>query len=420
MVEKIRNILDEQLLVINPNEQELAELGKLTIQVIKGIKSNLKKYRIKANVFIGGSFAKKTIIKKNKYDIDLFVRFNKKYNEQELFRLLSKIVPKKSERLHGSRDYYRFKINNKIEFEIIPVIEIKKPSEARNITDLSYFHVQYITKAINKNKKLSNEIKVAKAFTHYQDCYGAESYIRGFSGYALEILVVYYNGFQNFIKAIAKTESGKKLFLDPSKLYKNQQELIGSMNESKLNSPLVLIDPTYKERNALAGLSNECLEKFRVVCINFLKKPSADFFKSIDKESEFEKKYGKKLIKIEVKSNRQAGDIAGTKIRKFHEFFVQQASRYFDIINSDFVYNEVSNMGKILFVGKLKNKIDFRGPNTSMKEALALFKREHKKIIIKKKIAYASKDNFKDFSEFLIFFKTKNKKIIESMSISFV
>lgn len=417
MVEKIKDILREELVLISPSKMELEELNKLTLEVIKEINSKIKKLKIKASVFIGGSFAKKTIIKKNKYDIDLFIRFNKKYEEKELARLLSKLVPNKSEKLHGSRDYFRLKVNEGLEFEIIPVVEISKPSEARNITDLSYFHVKYITRKISKNKKLADEIKIAKAFTHYQDCYGAESYIRGFSGYGLEILISHYKGFVNFIKAIAKSEPGKRIFLDPEKAYKNNQEIMLKMNESKLNSPIVLIDPTFSDRNALAGLSDECLEKFRVVCINFLKKPSLDFFKSIDKEIEFEKKHSKKLIKFEVKSNRQAGDIAGTKIRKFYEYFIKQAQRYFEILDSSFVYNEATNVGKILFVGNLKNKLEFRGPLKSMEEQLKLFKKEHKKIIFKNNIAWAYEENFKSFSEFLKFFKSKNKKVIESMSV---
>src|SRR3989344_5865150 len=109
----------------------------------------------------------------------------------------SKIVPKNAVRIHGSRDYFVVKENNNFEFEIIPTLKIKKPSEAKNIIDLSYFHVNYVRNKL-KNKKLADEIKLAKAFIHYSDCYGAESYINGFSGYAVELLVIYYGSFTKF------------------------------------------------------------------------------------------------------------------------------------------------------------------------------------------------------------------------------
>ena len=36
-----------------------------------------------------------------------------------------------------------------------------------------------------------------------------------------------------------------------------------NLNASKLNSPIILIDPTYKQRNTLAALSNETFENFK-------------------------------------------------------------------------------------------------------------------------------------------------------------
>lgn len=49
-----------------------------------------------------------------------------------------------------------------------------------------------------------DEIKIAKAFCHATGCYGAESYIKGFSGYALELLIYHYKSFQSFVKAMTK------------------------------------------------------------------------------------------------------------------------------------------------------------------------------------------------------------------------
>jgi tRNA nucleotidyltransferase (CCA-adding enzyme) len=417
MVEKIRDIVSKQILMISPTKLELEELEQRTKKVLFEINSKIKKFKIKARVFVGGSFAKKTIIRKNKYDIDLFVRFNKSYTEKELSKYLAKIIPRGSEKVHGSRDYYRLKISSSLEFEIIPVFEIKKPSESKNTTDLSYFHVNYISKAIAKNKKLADEIKIAKAFAHYQDCYGAESYIRGFSGYSLEILVVYYGSFEKFIRAMVKIESGKRVYLDPAKFYKNSQEIVMLMNESKIYSPIVLIDPTFKERNALAGLSAECLERFRLACIKFIKSPNSAFFVSKDKEGDFDKKYSNNVIKIEVKTNKQAGDIAGTKIRRFYEYFIKQTSRYFKIMNSGFVYDDSSNVGKLLIVVDVKNKVEFRGPPVEMKNQLALFKKEHSKIIIRGGVAWAYEENYKDFNEFFKDFKKKNFEVIKAMDV---
>ena len=53
-----------------------------------------------------------------------------------------------------------------------------------------------------KDKDVLLGIRIAKAFCHANNSYGAESYINGFSGYALELLVYYYGSFLKFIKGI--------------------------------------------------------------------------------------------------------------------------------------------------------------------------------------------------------------------------
>jgi len=293
MAPRIKEVLNEEILKITPSGEEVKSINFKVREILSALSGNMKKSKIKADVFIGGSFAKDTLIRKGKHDVDIFVRFDsEKYGEEEkLAELLKKIVPKNSVRVHGSRDYFRIKQDN-IEFEIIPVLKIKKPSEAKNITDLSYFHVNYIKNKIKKNKKLADEIRLAKAFLYYQNCYGAESYINGFSGYAVELLMVSYGGFVRFLDSCLKHDFSKgKIIIDAEKLYKNKETIMREMNEAKLNSPIVLVDPTFKERNALAALSNETFDKFKQVAAKFAKNPSEKFFEFEDREKILDKKY---------------------------------------------------------------------------------------------------------------------------------
>ena len=51
-----------------------------------------------------------------------------------------------------------------------------------------------------------------------------------------------------------------------------------NLNESKLQSPIVFVDPTFKERNALAALSRETFEKFKKASKVFLRAPSKRYF----------------------------------------------------------------------------------------------------------------------------------------------
>ena len=210
-------------------DADLKAIEKKAEEFVSELEKAKRKKKIKADIFIGGSLAKKTILKRKEYDIDIFVRFDKKYKDDGISDLLDRMI--RGKRIHGSRDYFQVEKGGII-FEIIPVIKVNKAKEARNVTDLSFFHVKYVTNKIKKKPKLSNEIMLAKHFCYAQKCYGAESYIKGFSGYALELLIVYYKGFVNFLRNMAKSK--EQIVIDPEKHYKNKEDILNSLNEAKL------------------------------------------------------------------------------------------------------------------------------------------------------------------------------------------
>ena len=155
---------------------------------LKRLGKIVKENSIKAEVFAGGSIAKGTFLK-NDHDVDVFVKFDLKYSGKDISKILGKILkPLNPKLVHGSRDY--FSVEDNLIFEIIPVLNITKSEQAENIMDMSPLHVDWVIK--NSNVKLRNEIRLAKQFCKSINVYGAESYIKGFSGHVLDILVIYY------------------------------------------------------------------------------------------------------------------------------------------------------------------------------------------------------------------------------------
>ncbi len=385
---KLNEILKSALNKVKPSEEEMNEINGKSEELIKIIKEELKKIDIKTEVFVGGSFAKGTLIKKKNYDIDIFARFSGEVNSNFLEEALRKIS-NNIEKIHGSRDYFIIKDKNRV-YEIVPVKMIKTPREAENSADLSYFHVNYVKGRIAKNKKLANDILLAKAFCYASGCYGAESYVMGFSGYAIELLVLHYKGFLQFIKAMAKAKS--KIILDDAKHYKGKEELLAFVNEAKLQSPIIVIDPTFKERNATAALSNNTFKKFQDNCRKFLNKPSLTFFE----EKEFDigaiKKEAKKkkaeLISLALTTDRQAGDIAGTKLRKVSEFILREIEKYAVVIRKEFDYDG-KKTARAYFAVKKEKKLLLKGPPIKMTEHAERFRQAHKKTIVKKGVLYA-------------------------------
>jgi len=408
MNKKAKEVLKKQINLIKPSAKEQEVLEKETDRFVENLEGKIKKGKIKAEVFVGGSLAKGTLIKKSKYDIDIFVRFDGKYKDNEISEILGKLIQGK--RVHGSRDYFQVSIKG-ILFEIVPTIKINKPEQAGNVTDLSYFHVNYIKNKIKKNKKLAEEIMLAKSFCFSQNCYGAEGYIKGFSGYALELLVSYYGSFLKFANAAKEKD---KIIIDAKKFYKNEKQVLLELNEAKLQSPIVFVDPTFKERNALAALSLETFEKFKKSCREFLRNPSERFFEKQDTEKNLRKRY-KKLIIIEAKTNKQKGDIAGSKLKKFYEFFVFKLSRHFDIKVRAFEYDENSSIGKMYFVLEQKKAIIVEGPPINKIENLVKFKKKHKNCYIKARKAYARE---KPKNIRIIINELKKDRVLKEMDIT--
>ena len=408
------------MLEIDKREQNT--IKKSVLSLVESLQEEITKQKIQAEVFIGGSFAKGTLVRKEIYDIDIFVRFD--WRIGPISEILGRIIKKVSLRkalpfklLHGSRDYFQLKKGENIIFEVIPVYKIKRPHEARNVMDLSYFHVNYIRRKL-RGDNLRKEVLLAKQFCQAQHIYGAESYIHGFSGYGLECLIVRYKSFLNMIKKLCKIK--ERIVLDPEKHYKNETEALLSLNESKLHSPIVLIDPTWKERNVLAALSQDTFKKFQNTVRRFLAAPSSDFFK-IKKfnASDLIKAHSKdkESVHLQLSTDRQAGDIAGTKMKKFAKFLEHELSRFFNVLESEFVYVEGQRSDLYLLLKK-KIRVIITGPPVNMKEDARAFENIHKNVLEKSGRLYAEHIISFSAKEFLNSFSKKQKKKLAEMGIT--
>ena len=418
MKANVNSVLTKVSEQISPFKNELKEIEKKLKYFLTKLKNNSKKLKLEVEVFVGGSFAKKTIIRKKEYDVDIFLRFDKKYENKELSKLAEKILKGIVKRkIHGSRDYFEVEIDKNLFFEIIPVRKVKNTKNSENITDLSYSHVSYVRKKL-KSEKILRDVKIDKAFFYANKLYGAESYIGGFSGYSLELLIYHYGSFLKFLKSVLKEK--KKIVIDTEKQFKNKQQVLMDLNAAKLDSPIVLVDPTYKYRNVLAALTNETFEDFKGVAKKFLENPSENFF--VKRKVNFEKTINdakkKKLevIMFNISTNKQKGSIAGSKLKKFYTHLTKEVERYFEIKIKVFEYSD-NDSATCLFVVKSKKEIFIIGPEKNQKENVKKFKKAHKRTVVKKgRICAREKINF-DLKQFFGGWIKKHKEKIQDMSI---
>jgi len=384
--DKIKTIFVKTIKIITPAKQEF----KIVDNTIDKINALLRKNKVKAVCVAGGSYAKGTILK-NDFDIDLFVRFDYSYKNKDTSKAeslsISKILGKtlkslKPELVHGSRDYYQLKrkiANKSMLFELVPVLKINNYKQAVNVTDMSPLHVSYVKKNMSAN--LSNDVRLAKQFCKAIKVYGAESYIRGFSGHVLDLLIIYYKGFENLL--MQASVWGSKVVLDPSS---HLRDPVKQLNKSKTQSPLIIVDPIQPDRNAAAAVSKEKFELFKQKAREFLDMPNDKFF--VVKKltvSEIKSKAKKNwVIVLKTKPLKGKDDVVGAKIMKCYEHLLMQLKKHeFDVIESGWEFGNPSVLYFIVKKEKMSDKIILKGPPVKVKLNAKMFKSKHKNVFEK-------------------------------------
>jgi len=389
-MKNVKQVLNNAIEEIKPGKDYEKNIFSILSSIIKKI--NQKKG---IEAILGGSGAKGTWLKT--FDADIFVLFDyKKFKDKsdKLPDILERTLKKKFRgiaRIHGSRDYFQIKQGN-FTFEIVPIIKIQKAEQAKNITDVSPLH----SKWVGKYKKLADEMKLAKQFCQAQNVYGAESYIRGFSGYVCEILTAYYGSFLNLIKNAVKWNA--KVVVDVERYYKGK-DVFKLVNTSKLASPLIVIDPVQKDRNAAAALSVEKFESFKKAAGEFLKAPSKEFFMKRNLNDIFLlKKSNKKLIKIiKIRVTPLFGkaDVVGSKLLKIYEFLkIKFEEHGFKILKKEWEWDKRSDaLLFFLFENKpLPKNMEMEGPPIKIRLHAENFRKMHKKTFVRRGRIFALRE----------------------------
>ena len=131
-----------------------------------------------------------------------------------------------------------------------------------------------------------------------------------------------------------------------------------------------------------------------------------------------EKKVNEKEFNLilEASTDRQEGDIAGSKLLKFSRLVLGKLERYFKIKKNDFNY-EGKHSGKIYIKAERKKEIIYSGPPINKPERLLAFKQAHKKVFIKKNVSFAIEKSL-SFKEVFAKFLKDNKTVMKERGIT--
>lgn len=299
----MKDIFSKVLRDIKPDSKENEMINSVCDKIIRILNKNAEELGIKIQAVLGGSASRGTNMKGN-HDLDFFIRFQSEGDIKSHYKLLMAKSFDGFKIVHGTRDYFRgFFKGFKVEF--VPSIKFDSPKKAINSADISFFHIDYLKKKLEKNPKLRDEILLLKQFLKANDSYGAESARGGFSGYICELLIIHFESFYNLMEYFENAKP--KIIIDIEKHYKSSEDALKSLGKSKTMGPLVIVDPLLKNRNASSCVSMDGFCRFLFKLRLFLRSHDPKLFniRGIDSNlvAERSKRRGTKLILFKIKGD---------------------------------------------------------------------------------------------------------------------
>jgi tRNA nucleotidyltransferase (CCA-adding enzyme) len=254
---------------IKPSKSEINDVTSLSNILIRILNQLAMDENINAEVVLVGSVAKNTWF--GKADIDLFIKFplntSSDYLKEKGLHLGYECIKKMSgeyECRYASHPYITGLING-YEIDFVPCYDIKNSEELKSAVDRTIPHTKYIKK--NLKPKQADEVILLKRFMKSIGTYGSEFKVSGFAGYLCELLILYYNSFEQVLES-ASNEWKPGYHID----------LMGYDTSSLFNEPLIVVDPVDKNRNVAAAVSLQKMSEFVAASRNFLKEPFESYF----------------------------------------------------------------------------------------------------------------------------------------------
>lgn len=297
MSDKINNVIEWAYKSFVPKETDVLKIKSAAEWVKNFILLRSKALGTKITAEFGGSYAKNTWVRDNS-DVDIFVSFD----SEKKTKLLENLVPSSFKQERGTRTYFRGESGG-ITVEIIPVVRFNDITKVENSIDLSILHAAYINSRMKE--KLRKDTVILKEFCKANGRYGSETYIHGFSGYSLELLIIKYGGLKELFQAVSSWMPG--VYVDIENAYPDQSKALEAIGARE--SPLILVDPTNPKRNVCGSLNAENFAGLVFAVKRFMTGPSKEFFVRKDSVKQIigtSKSRGTKLFryKTEIKGPR--------------------------------------------------------------------------------------------------------------------
>lgn len=250
---RTQSVLASATKLVIPRAEDKKRLSELADFLLTRTRSAAAAQPEARGVLLGGSFAKGTWLPTN-VDVDVFVLIDPATPEKDFERIGLSIGRKAAAGFPRGKKYaqhpYVEATVSGVKVNVVPCYAVQPP-DWKSAADRSPFHVKLV-EGLSEERK--TQVRLLKRFMRGVGVYGAEIEVQGFSGYAAEVLVIRYGGFEGVVRHFAELKRA---------------------NEESL---FVLTDPVDENRDLARAISNESVGRMVLACRAFLKRPSLAFF----------------------------------------------------------------------------------------------------------------------------------------------
>lgn len=364
--------MDYELILkdIKPTQKEQEELDGISNKLVNFLVKTCEEENIDAKIEVVGSVAKHTALK-GKSDIDIFMAFPLDVDNKTLKDTGLYLAHKCSDHFNGnaahhfaSHPYVTSDIEG-YEVDLVPCYQIEDGTQLKSAVDRTILHTRFIKE--NLSSEGCDEVLLLKKFMDMTGTYGSEFKVGGFAGYLCELLIIEYGSFEQTLKQAATWQYGHVI------------DLKDYGTASDFDDPLIVIDPTDKNRNVGAALRLNKFSEFIQSARNYLSSNNKkDYFYPLDKTlnkqnilNEFEKR-GSEIIAIKFDIPEMPLDTLHPQLKMTTESLVDKINKEeFNVFKGDYASNEIDSSVILLEMAssKLNSLVVNQGPKVFLTKA---------------------------------------------------
>jgi tRNA nucleotidyltransferase (CCA-adding enzyme) len=217
-------------------------------------------------------------------DIDIFLLFPRRMSKDQIkkkgLEYAKKIVKKRRNESYvikyAEHPYLKLFLNDiGVSADIVPAFKIRSSEERITAVDRTQLHNKFMNSKLTETQKV--HVVALKVFLKSHGIYGAGARYEGFSGYLCELLIYHYGNFYKVLESMASLKL--PILLDPlTRTTRISSDPQLKEEVAKFKKEFIVIDPTDKNRNVAAVVSDESLGRFIAISKIMLEKPSLEFF----------------------------------------------------------------------------------------------------------------------------------------------